>query len=349
MTDQRAAERLSAESNSRFRVLADTMPQMVWSARADGFADYFNARWYEFTGVPMGSSDGDGWVELLHPEDRERALTQWRRSLETGDPYEAEYRLRHHGGRYRWILARALPMRDERGAVVRWFGTGTDIHETKQAAEERELVAQELSHRIKNTFLVIAGLIGLYARHDPAMRPFAKELRERVVALGRAHNFVRPQARHLPPADIPVTLRGLLAELTEPYRLDGRDRIRIFGDDLPIDDRAATPMALLVHELATNAVKYGSLSTVDGTVEIDTRLNDDRLIIAWSESGGPPLTDAVRVEGFGTRLSRLSVESQLGGLLRYAWYPKGLQVIVDVPRSSLDRRTERRSIFTAKA
>lgn len=345
VTAQREAERLSSESEHRFRILADTMPQMVWSSRADGFHDYYNARWYAFTGVAPGSTDGEGWNGMFHPDDQERAWTKWRHSLETGEPYEIEYRLRHHTGQHRWTLGRALPMRDDDGAILRWFGTCTDIHDARQVAEERELITQELSHRIKNTFLVIAGLISLSARHDPSLRPFAKELRERVIALGRAHNFVRPNAGYPWPAGGVVTLQGLLAELTEPYRLNGESRFLLEGDDLAIDDRAATPIALLVHELATNAMKYGALSVAGGGVRIESRLRDDRLAILWTENGGPEAPDHMPVEGFGTRVARLSVESQLGGQLQHVWRQEGLRVVADVPRRSLVRLAQRPSIY----
>ena len=131
VTEQRAAERSYAESERSFHVLADTMPQMVWSTRPDGFHDYYNARWYEFTGVPAGSTDGEAWNGMFHPDDQERAWGVWRKCLESGAPYEIEYRLRHHSGQYRWTLGRALPMRDANGAIVRWFGTCTDINDAK--------------------------------------------------------------------------------------------------------------------------------------------------------------------------------------------------------------------------
>src|SRR5690606_38011506 len=163
VTEQHRAAEALAESERRFRTPSDTMPQMVWSTRPDGHHDYFNARWYEFTGMPEGSTDGDIWGEMFHPDDRERAWTEWRHCLETGDPYQIEYRLRHHSGEYRWTLGRALPIHDGQGHILRWIGTCTDIHESKLAAEERELVAQELSHRIKNIFAVLNGIIGLSA------------------------------------------------------------------------------------------------------------------------------------------------------------------------------------------
>ncbi len=195
---ENATHRALNESHNRFRVLADAMPQMVWSTLPDGYHDYYNARWYEFTGVPEGSTDGEEWNGMFHPDDQPRAWEAWRRSLESGEPYQIEYRLRRADGDYRWTLGRALPLRDESGAIVRWFGTCTDIHEQKEASEEREVIAQELSHRIKNIFAVIAGLVGFAARSKPELASVTEDLRERITALGRAHDFVRPAQREFP-------------------------------------------------------------------------------------------------------------------------------------------------------
>ncbi|WP_339426678.1 PAS domain-containing protein, partial [Pseudomonas proteolytica] len=162
--EEAVARQALSETEQKFRILADTMPQMVWSTRADGFHDYYNARWYEFTGMPVGSTDGAEWNGMFHPEDQDRAWTIWQHSLATGAPYQIEYRLRRADGQYRWTLGRALPMYDDNGTIVRWFGTCTDIHEQKEASEQREIVAHELSHRIKNIFAVISGLINLSAR-----------------------------------------------------------------------------------------------------------------------------------------------------------------------------------------
>ncbi len=127
------AEEARIKSENRFRVLADLMPQVVWSSRPDGHHDYFNARWYEFLKVPIGSTDGSAWIDVLHPDDQERVWAQWMRALETGESYCIEYRLRHHSGEYRWILARAYAERDDRGVVTRWYGTSTDIEAIVEA------------------------------------------------------------------------------------------------------------------------------------------------------------------------------------------------------------------------
>lgn len=334
---QLADDRRLRESEQGFRVLADTMPQMVWSTLPDGFHDYYNARWYEFTGVPAGSTNGEGWNGMFHPEDQDRAWQRWRHSLETGEPYEIEYRLRHHSGTYRWTLGRALPIRDEAGNIVRWFGTCTDIHETKSAAEERELVAQELSHRIKNIFAVIAGLINLSARTQPEIKPLADDLRVRIQALGRAHDFVRPHSRESRRSEDPANLQGLLRELVEAYNdADGR-RVNIIGDDPAIDDRAATPLALLFHELATNASKYGALSSADGRVTVDIKIDGENCLIDWREQGGPAVREQPELTGFGSRLIKLSVSAQLRGEIVKSWDGGGLNARITIPLASLSR------------
>ncbi len=324
------------DSEGRFRTLADTMPQMVWSTQPDGFHDYYNARWYEFTGVPAGSTDGEGWAGMFHPDDQDRAWAVWQHSLATGEPYQTEYRLRRHDGQYRWTLGRALPIFDDTGAIVRWFGTCTDIHEAKLASEEREVVAQELSHRIKNIFAVISGLIGFSARANPGFATVADDLRARVIALGRAHDFVRPHSAQSRPVADQTSLQGLLAELFEPYQSRTASRITISGDDVAIDDRSATPIALLFHELATNATKYGALYNDNGAILVHSRRVGDRIVIEWRERGGP-MVQAPAKTGFGSQLIELSAVRQLAGTVAQRWERSGLEVEITLPESSLSR------------
>ncbi|MBY9063139.1 PAS domain-containing protein [Sphingomonas yunnanensis] len=331
------ARRAAAESETRFRTLADTMPQMVWSTLPDGYHDYYNARWYEFTGMPEGSTDGEEWNGVFHPDDQARAWAVWRRSLETGEAYQIEYRLRHVDGTYRWVLGRALPIRDRRGAITRWFGTCTDIHEQKLALEEREVVSQELSHRIKNIFSVISGLIHFAARANPELATVANDLRHRIIALGRAHDFVRPHSNESRPHLAQDSLHGLLAELFAPYqRLDG-DRVVIGGDDVAVDDRAATPLALLFHELATNASKYGALSVARGRVDLAVTRGAETVRLDWRERGGPALDAPPPIDGFGSQLIELSAVRQLGGTVTRTWHPDGLELAVTVPLPAFSR------------
>jgi PAS domain S-box-containing protein len=325
-----------AESDRLFRTLADTMPQMVWSTLPDGYHDYYNARWYEFTGVPPGSTDGEGWNGMFHPDDQERAWARWRHSLATGEPYEIEYRLRRHRGDYRWTLGRALPIRDADGRIVRWIGTCTDINDQIAMVEEREVIAHELSHRIKNIFSVISGLIGLSARAHPEISVVADDLRDRIMALGRAHDFVRPHGPHSHPGHSDGGLWGILQQIFAPYQNGGGDRIVLTGEDPAIDDRSATPLALLFHELATNAAKYGALSMPEGRVRLSVERAGADIRIDWSEAGGPPVTPATS-EGFGSRLMQLSVERQLGGRMTRDWRTDGLAISLWIPSGSMSR------------
>jgi PAS domain S-box-containing protein len=326
-----------SQSRAQLQVLTDAMPQMVWSTRPDGFHDYYNARWYEFTGVPEGSTDGEGWNGMFHPQDQDRAWSRWRRSLETGEPYEIEYRLRHRSGEYRWTLGRALPVFNDDGAIARWIGTCTDIHDAKMAAEQNELLSRELSHRIKNIFAVISGLIGLSSRNDPSIRGFAKGLQDRIAALGRAHEFARPHSEASRPALGGSTLKGLLQEIFTPYPAFDEGRIAVVGDDVAIDDRGATPIALVFHELATNAAKYGALSTASGRVDVEIARAGAAVRVTWREAGGPVIQGEPERTGFGTRLAEMSVGQQLGGVIGRDWNSSGLRVEIEVQINRLSR------------
>ncbi|WP_171132395.1 sensor histidine kinase [Sphingomonas sp. ID1715] len=331
------AEQALQDSEARFDVLTDAMPQMVWSTLPDGYHDYYNAQWYAFTGAPAGATDGEGWNDMFHPDDRARAWALWRHCLATGEPYEIEYRLRHYSGDYRWVLGRALPVRSPDGEITRWIGTCTDIDEAKRAAERNELLSRELSHRIKNIFAVISGLVNLTGRRSAELKPVMNELLGRIAALGRAHEFARPHSPQSAPELGETTLHGLLAELLKPYADAGSERVAIRGVNAIVDDKGATPIALVVHELATNSAKYGALSVNEGGVIVDIAEDGERLELVWTEQGGPPVTGAPDHVGFGTQLAELSVARQLGGELRKEWRREGLKVKIRVKSSRLRR------------
>jgi PAS domain S-box-containing protein len=142
------ADRTAAESERRFEAIANSIDQMIWSTRPDGYHDYYNDRWYEFTGVPYGSTDGEAWNGMFHPEDQDRAWAQWHQSLETGEPYHIEYRLRHRTGAYRWVIGRAQCERDASGRIARWYGTCTDIDDLKSAEAALRLLNETLETRV---------------------------------------------------------------------------------------------------------------------------------------------------------------------------------------------------------
>ena len=218
-----------------------------------------------------------------------------------------------------------------------WIGTITDIHQTKLVAEQNEILSRELSHRIKNIFAVIAGLVSLSSRQEAGHESFAASLKQRISALGRAHEFVRPHSDESRPSDLPESLHGIIRQILAPYPALSESKIIVSGDDFKVDDRGATPVALVIHELATNAAKYGALSTTAGEVAIRTRSVGEFVTIDWEESGGPPLTGAPLRSGFGTKLMQLSVVNQLGGTFEREWRDQGLVARIKVGRKMIAR------------
>lgn len=325
-----AREAEMAETVRRFAMVADGIPDIAWSCTPELEFDFYNARWRQFTGTEP-PPDSDGWRELIHPDDEEAAFGAWGSATELGEPFVSDYRMRHASGEWRWVLSRAVPMRDAAGEIERWFGTVTDVHEQRAVSEQRDLLARELSHRIKNIFAVISSLVALRVRQHPDAGPFADDLSETIAALGRAHDYVRPLGgRH---GD---RLVGLLRDLLRPYDEAGCERVTFAGDDCPLGERAATPLALVFHELATNSAKYGSLSTREGQVRITTTLDRTAgtMRIDWLEQGGPPpATDAD--EGFGSRLIKLAVEGQLRGSIKRHWLESGVAAQVIVPLDAI--------------
>jgi PAS domain S-box-containing protein len=143
ITERKENERILTESEARLRFLADSMPQLVWITQPDGFHEYYNQKWYEYTGTQPGSTDGEGWNGLFHPDDQARAWKLWRHSLRTGEPYEIQYRLYHApSSQYRWVIGRALPLHGEDGKIIKWYGTCTDVDEQVHHSNQQTFLSK---------------------------------------------------------------------------------------------------------------------------------------------------------------------------------------------------------------
>jgi PAS domain S-box-containing protein len=282
VTERLLAERKLRASEAQFRTIADAMPQMVWSTLPDGYHDYYNQQWYDFTGVPPGSTDGEAWNGMFHPEDQSHAWEVWRHSLETGKPYEIEYRLRHRSGEYRWVLGRALPVRNEQAEIVRWMGTCTDIHEQKQVRDEllasnrrKDDFLAMLAHELRNPLAPISTAAQLLkaAPEDPAKVERSAEIVERQVRhmteliddlldVSRVTRGLVELERN------PVEIKGVLGNAIEQVRplIEARGHQlttrMAAGDVYVLGDR--TRLVQVVSNLLNNAAKYtpanGSLS-----------------------------------------------------------------------------------------
>ena len=317
-------------SEDQLSALADSIPDIAWSTDKKGEINFFNRRWYEFTGLdPAGALSNAAAFKAFHPDDAAAYSAAWDASYEAGEPFEQEFRVRRADGTWRWMLSRGVPLFDSAGKASQWFGTLTDIDDGHRLSESRDLLARELSHRIKNIFAVISGLVVLRARNRPELTEFAAELGEAIRALGRAHDFVRPLK-----SEKGSELRGLLSVLMAPYGIGEGKQVSVSGVTVKLGKRAATPLALIFHELATNSAKYGALSREEGQVTIDLAERGDTILIDWDESGAPGAKPPEK-DGFGSQLLDMSVRSQLDGSMDREWNDDGLKVRLLIPAKSL--------------
>ncbi len=161
ITNRRNAEEALKKSENELKLLAESMPQIVWITRPDGWNIYFNQQWVAYTGLTLEESYGHGWNKPFHPDDQQRAWDAWQNAVKTNSIYSLECRLRRFDGVYKWWLIRGVPLLDEHGAIIQWFGTCTDIEEIKRQLAEKEILLKEVHHRIKNNIASISGLLSM--------------------------------------------------------------------------------------------------------------------------------------------------------------------------------------------
>ncbi len=177
------------DSDARFKAIANSIDPMIWTTLPDGYHDYYNQRWYDYTGMAQGSTDGDGWNGLFHPDDQPRAWQRWRESLATGEPYEIEYRLRHHSGEYRWVLGRAQPQRQDDGSILRWFGTCTDIEDLVKARDVLARSRAELERMVADRTDALNKEMAQRSEVEAALRQSQKMEAVGQLTGGIAHDF----------------------------------------------------------------------------------------------------------------------------------------------------------------
>ncbi|MGI8570442.1 MAG: PAS domain-containing protein [Methylocella sp.] len=338
-TQRTQIEAAAREAAQRFLFMAETMPQKLFTANANGDVDYFNQQWTEFTGLTFDQIRDWGWTQFIHPDDVEENIRVWQRSIETGEPFEFVHRFRRADGAYRWHLSRARAMRNAVGNISKWIGSNTEIHEQKELHEtlrQREeavrLLLREMNHRVKNLFALAGSVVTLSARTAGTPKELAEAVRERLAALARAHELTLPDiAGGGGKSGQATSLPALVRTIVSPYVTQGDARIIIVGPDVPIGGSAVTSLALLLHEIATNAAKYGALSTESGHVDVSWSVWKDELLLAWRERGGPPLNGQPKKEGFGSLLARLTVTGQLAGKISRDWNADGLTVNLSAP------------------
>jgi two-component sensor histidine kinase len=239
-----------------------------------------------------------------------------------------------------WDVA-VWPVLDKAGAPIQLISISRDVTEQRRTDEERALSTRELAHRIKNMFAVVDGVISLSARAAVESKSFADALRGRIYDLGRAIAYVAPSEAIAGETSESRTLQGLLHLLLGPYGdLEGPNRrIRIVGDDVPVGSSSTTSLALILNELATNAMKYGALGDRGGRIDIALTIEADVLNVSWVETVeiDPSITQGIDHMGFGSVLLEKAVGRQLGGQYRREWAPEGITITMHFSIARLSR------------
>ncbi|MGE0117816.1 MAG: PAS domain S-box protein [Dongiaceae bacterium] len=313
-------------SELRFRTLADGAPALVWQDDAEGRTIYVNRVWEEFTGLPEAAGLGEGWSGLVHPEDRERFRAAYFGAVARRQPYQAEYRMRRHDGAWRWMLDTATPLAETDGRVTGFIGLALDITERKEAEERQQLLAREVDHRAKNLLAVVLSI--LHLSRAPDIDTYIAAVQGRVMALARAHSLLA-RSRWMG-----ADLGRLVADELAPYR-QNQERVATSGPVVNLQPAASQSLALALHELATNAAKYGALSVPAGRLAVSWEVTAEGLTLRWSESGGPAVRSPPTRKGFGNTVLTASVAQQLDGRVALDWRPEGLRAALFVPSAQL--------------
>lgn len=310
-------------SEQRYRAIGESLPFGVWTADAEGRCDYVSPSFCEMIGRDLAQVREFGWLDRLVC-GAEETLEHWLRSVRTGVPFERVHRFRAADGSEKSVLASGRPIRDADGTVLGWAGINLDVTDRQEATERELMLAREVDHRAKNALAVVQSLLRLTPFED--RDSFVASLTGRVDAMARVHGLLSRSRWSRP------SVGELVAEELAPYGRDGADRVRVDGPAIDLNVEAAQPLSMLIHELATNAAKYGALSVPQGTVEVTWRRTGEGdgagLALVWTERGGPP-PPVDRGAGFGCKLID-GAARQLGGSVVRTWTPEGLKVVVTV-------------------
>ena len=340
ITERRVAEQALRESEERLRIASEAAQIGIW----DYDLTTNTLRWDDRTRALFGLSRDapvsyDVFLAGLHPEDRDAThLANQKALAPTGSgEYDIEYRtVGLEDGITRWIAAKGKCY-FENGVAVRYIGTVLDIGRAKKSEELQRLLLREMDHRLNNLFAILSGMTALSARSARTPQELSQSLRGRIDALSRANNLVRPGVAG---SEQSIGKRTTMAELVRtvllPYadQKEGYDRYIASGPDVPVGAKPATSLALVLHESATNAAKYGALAGPNGSIRIEWWPCGDELCIQWEETGGPLIVNPPQARGFWSTLAERSV-ADLGGTIAYEWRPIGLALKITIPTERL--------------
>jgi PAS domain S-box-containing protein len=325
ITELRATEAALREGEARLRVATEGAGVGIWEVDLVTGLGNWSREGVALFGVTRDTYTAADWIEAVHPEDRARVSAAWQRAVQGDAPYEVEFRAAASpAGQARWLLSRGRVEHAADGTPLRGLGVLLDVTSRRQAEEHRELLLREVDHRAKNALAVVQAALRLTPKDDAAT--YARAVEGRVQALARAHTLLASGSWQ------GAALRPLVeAELAVFDPASGAGRVRIEGAHVMLAPAAAQSLAMALHELATNATKYGALSTPDGTVGVAWHVAAGQLRLLWQERGGPPVPGSPARRGFGSRVLDATVRDQLGGAVERRWEPGGLVCDMAVP------------------
>jgi two-component sensor histidine kinase len=321
-------------SDKHLRLAITAAGVSLWSWNVDNDKLTMDERAYSLWGLaPSPYVSFEDLSAHIHPADRDRVRAAFAATRAILGPYEIDFRILV-ADQVRWISARGQgDDADIQDRVM--FGVFLDVTGRKQAEEGHELLAGEMSHRVKNLLAIASGLTNITSRSTKTTQDMARELTQRLTALGRAHDLVRP----LPGKEGKAALLGdLISVLLAPYDDLGAfsGRIRVSVPRMGVGESAANTLALVLHELATNSLKYGALSSATGLLDVSCASEDD-LMIVWTERGGPPVEAPVGAAGYGSTLVSRVMANQLGGSIDRQWSPDGAIITLRMNKDHLAR------------
>jgi len=258
----------------------------------------------------------------IHSDDWHNLQIGFERMAKEGDAHQLEFRVLRPDGQVRWCVGSAAATIDKDNRVTRVSGVTFDITDRKEAEERQTLLAREVDHRAKNALALVQSILRL--TRAESLPAYVTAVEGRIKALSRAHTVLSQSRWH------GADLRGLVNEELAPYRVGNAEKIKTTGPEVLLQPASAQTLALALHELATNAAKYGALSSLSGQLQVRWQLSDGKLVIDWNEAGGPA-AKTPGVSGFGTKIILASIEQQLRGHAVFDWRQEGLRCVISVP------------------
>jgi PAS domain S-box-containing protein len=330
-TEQYQANQQLLVNEERFRLLATSIPQLVFQTRHDGFRTWGSPQWIDFTGLSLDESVGFGWLDAIHPDDRAATQKAWEGARQTGE-YYAEHRIRRRSDQqYRWHQTRAQPINGLSPTNNDWVGTMTDIHQLRGLQDRQGVLVAELQHRTRNLLAVVQSVASQTARKSVSLPAFQTEFESRLRALSRVQGLISRVDYQ------DVDLQTLIDMELSAHTGDAQqsDKVVVRGPPAALPASAAQVLALAVHELATNAVKYGALVQPTGrltvTWEITKERGEPKAALQWRESGVPLGEGRPNRKGYGSELIENALPYQLEAETDLAYGPDGVICSIVVP------------------